>query len=148
MPDLPRFLPVPRSAPKPLPLWLALLRFIGCWLLTLRFSGICLLLVACGIDAAVNGSWGQAAIALRRAANAAVQQTVTELNRAGDEQATQLATVIGKALKEPMPEAPLAGHATLLQALQAGIAERLAVLDADAGHSFADPQEPRAATRR
>jgi len=76
--------------------------------------------------------------ALRRAANAAVQQTVTELNRAGDEQARRLAAAIEKAFKKPMPEAPLAGHATLLQALRAGIAERLAVLDADAGHSFAD----------
>ena len=54
----------PKPAPKPLPLWLALLRLIGCWLLTLRFSLICLLFVADGIDDAVNGSWGHAAIAL------------------------------------------------------------------------------------
>ena len=54
----------PKPAPKPLPLWLALLRLIGCWLLTLPFSLICLLLVAGGVDDAVNGSWGQAAIVL------------------------------------------------------------------------------------
>jgi hypothetical protein len=61
-----RPLPVygPQPAPKPRPLWLALLRLLGCWLLTLPFSAICLLAVGFGVDAAVNGGWGQAAIRL------------------------------------------------------------------------------------
>jgi hypothetical protein len=52
----------PKTEPKPLPLWLALLRVIGCWLLALPFSWICLLFVGVGIDDAVNGSPMQAAI--------------------------------------------------------------------------------------
>ncbi|MGO9188058.1 MAG: hypothetical protein ACLP8X_06275, partial [Streptosporangiaceae bacterium] len=67
--------------------------------------------------------------ALRQAAKAAVQQTIDELCPAGGEQAGQLATAINKAFKNPMPRAPLAGKATLLEALQAGIAEQLADLD-------------------
>jgi hypothetical protein len=54
----------PKPAPKPLPLWLALLRLIGCWLLTLPFSLICLVLVAGGIDDACHGSWGRAVVVL------------------------------------------------------------------------------------
>ncbi len=52
----------PKPAPKPRPLWLGLLRLVGCWLLMFPFSFICLLLVAFGIDSAVGGSWGPAAI--------------------------------------------------------------------------------------
>jgi hypothetical protein len=37
--------------------------------------------------------------------------------------------VVSEVFGEPMPDSPLAGEATLLQALQAGIAEKLAVLD-------------------
>jgi hypothetical protein len=54
----------PKQASKPLPLWLALLRLAGFWLAMFPFSFISLLLVGVGIDAAVNGSWGQAAIRL------------------------------------------------------------------------------------
>jgi hypothetical protein len=49
---------------------------------------------------------------------------------------------IRKAFKKPMPDTPLAGEATLLEALQAGIAGKLAALDdlsvAGAGQSPAD----------
>ena len=37
--------------------------------------------------------------------------------------------VVSQVFSEPVPGAPLAGHATVLEALQAGIAGRLAVLD-------------------
>ena len=37
--------------------------------------------------------------------------------------------VVSEVFREPAPDAALAGQATLLEALQAGIAERLAVLD-------------------
>lgn len=37
--------------------------------------------------------------------------------------------VVGEVFREPTPQVALAGQATLLEALQAGIAERLAVLD-------------------
>ena len=52
----------PKPEPKPLPLWLALLRLIGIWLLMFPFAELCLLLVAVGVDSAVDGSWGAAAI--------------------------------------------------------------------------------------
>jgi hypothetical protein len=40
-----------------------------------------------------------------------------------------MATAIGKVFRDPAPDAAVAGQATLLEALQAGIAGRLAVLD-------------------
>ena len=43
-----------------------------------------------------------------------------------------MALVISQVFGEPVPAAPLAGHQTILEALQAGIASQLAVLD-DAG---------------
>ena len=52
----------PKPEPKPRPLWLGLLRLAGFWLMMFPFSGICLLLVAVGVDSAVGGSWGTAAI--------------------------------------------------------------------------------------
>ena len=67
--------------------------------------------------------------ALRQAAKAAVQRTVEELSPADDERAERLALRIRKAFKKPMPDAPLGGQATLLEALQAGIAGKLAALD-------------------
>jgi hypothetical protein len=80
--------------------------------------------------------------ALRRAAEATVQQTADELSHAGSEQAVQLATAIRNAFKKPMTMAPLAGKATVLEALQAGIAEKLTVADevslTSTGQSTAD----------
>jgi len=67
--------------------------------------------------------------ALRQAATAAIQLTADELASAGGGQAGQLAMVVSEVFREPMPDAPLAGQATLLEVLQAGIAENLAVLD-------------------
>jgi tetratricopeptide (TPR) repeat protein len=67
--------------------------------------------------------------ALRQAAAAAVQFTADELASGSGEQAGRLAMVIGEVFREPAPDGPLAGQATLLEALHAGIAEKLAVLD-------------------
>jgi hypothetical protein len=64
--------------------------------------------------------------ALRSAAAAAVQRTASEL-RPGD--AEHVAMVISQVFKAPAPGALLAGHDSLLEALQAGIAGQLAVLD-------------------
>jgi len=67
--------------------------------------------------------------ALRQAATAAVQLTAGELDRAGGEQAGQVAMVISEVFGEPMSDAPLTGQSTLLGGLQAGIARMLAPLD-------------------
>jgi Tetratricopeptide repeat len=67
--------------------------------------------------------------ALRRAATAAIQATVVQLAPSGGQQAEQLAMVISEVFREPKPDAALAGQATLLQALQAGVTASLAVLD-------------------
>lgn len=67
--------------------------------------------------------------ALRQAATAAVGLTVRELCPGGREQEDQLALVISQVFGEPVPGEPLAGHQTVLQALQAGIAEQFKVLD-------------------
>jgi hypothetical protein len=67
--------------------------------------------------------------ALRRAATAAIRLTGDELAPAGDGQAGQLAMVVSEVFCEPVPDAPLAGQATLLEALEAGIAKQPAVLD-------------------
>jgi hypothetical protein len=67
--------------------------------------------------------------ALRSAATAAVKRTSDEL-RPGDEQrAEQLAMVISEVFNMPGSAAPLAGDTTVLEALRAGIAGQLAVLD-------------------
>ena len=71
--------------------------------------------------------------ALRKAATEAVQDTAAEMSPSV-EQAEQLAMVISEVFREPRPGAPLAGSATLLEGLQAGIAGQLAVLD-DAGRT-------------
>ena len=65
--------------------------------------------------------------ALRRAAAAAVEATAAQLTRSPG-QADQLATVVGEAFRGRRGVA-LAGQGTLLEALQAGVAARLAVLD-------------------
>jgi len=67
--------------------------------------------------------------ALRRAAAAAIQLTAETLTSSGDEHAEQLAMVVSEVFRGSTPGAALAGQATLLQALQAGIAGTLAVLD-------------------
>ena len=67
--------------------------------------------------------------ALRSAAKAAIRLTAEELT-SGDE--AQVELVINQVLSEAMPSAPPAKHWTVLDALQAGIAGQLAVLD-DAG---------------
>ena len=67
--------------------------------------------------------------ALRQAAEAAVERTAEQLAPSGGEQAEQLARAIGKVFRDPAPDAAVAGQATLLEALQAGIAGKLAVLD-------------------
>ncbi len=66
--------------------------------------------------------------ALRSAAAAAVRLTATELCP-DSQQAENLARIINQVFSEPVPEVPLSGQTTLLEALQAGIAGQLAVLD-------------------
>jgi hypothetical protein len=66
--------------------------------------------------------------ALRQAAVAAVEATATQLAPVGGERAGQLAMVVGEVFRGP-PGVALTGQATLLEALQAGITARLAVLD-------------------
>jgi hypothetical protein len=67
--------------------------------------------------------------ALRQAAAAAVERTAEQLAPSGGEQAEQLARAIGKVFRDPAPDAAVARQATLLEALQAGIAGKLAMLD-------------------
>ena len=67
--------------------------------------------------------------ALQRAATAAIKFTATELDPSGGDQAGQLAMVVSEVFGEPTADAPLTWQATLLEALQAGIAKRLSVLD-------------------
>ena len=67
--------------------------------------------------------------ALRQAATAAIESTSTELDPSGGGQAGQLAMVVSEVFREPSAGTALAGQATLLEALQAGIAQRLSVLD-------------------
>ena len=67
--------------------------------------------------------------ALRQAATAAIQATAAQFASSGDSQAEQVATVVREVFREPKADADLEGQATLLQALQAGIAANLAVLD-------------------
>jgi Tetratricopeptide repeat len=67
--------------------------------------------------------------ALRQAAKAAVERTAVQLAPSDDEQAQQLATAVGRVFRDPAPGAAVVRQATLLEALQAGIASKLAVLD-------------------
>jgi hypothetical protein len=66
--------------------------------------------------------------ALRQAAMTAIRLTATQF-ASGAYQVDQLAMVVSEVFREPKPDVALAGQATLLQALQAGIAANLAVLD-------------------
>jgi hypothetical protein len=67
--------------------------------------------------------------ALRSAATAAVELLGRELRPGDAEQAEYVALVISQVFSEPLPAASLARHQTMLEALQAGIAGQLAVLD-------------------
>jgi hypothetical protein len=67
--------------------------------------------------------------ALRHAAKAAVERTAGQLAPSDDEQAQQLATAVGRVFRDPAPDAAVVRQATLLEALQAGIAGKLALLD-------------------
>ena len=67
--------------------------------------------------------------ALREASAAAVGLTARELRPGDREQADQLALVMNQVFSQPVPGEPLAGHLTVLQALQAGIAEQFEALD-------------------
>jgi hypothetical protein len=60
--------------------------------------------------------------ALRSDATAVVGLTALELSPENDEQAEQVALVISQVFNQPVPDAPMAEHQTLLEALQAGIA--------------------------
>ena len=73
---------------------------------------------------------GEQQRALRRAATSAVQQTAQELRPDDSSQAVYgLALVISQVFGEQVPASPRAGHATLLEELQAQVAGQLAVLD-------------------
>ncbi len=63
------------------------------------------------------------------AATAAVQRTAERLRPDNAERAEDLARVGDQVFDEPLPCEPLAYSATVLEALQAGIAAQLAVLD-------------------
>ena len=85
--------------------------------------------------------------ALRSAATAAVRLTAEELRPDNDGQAEQVALVISQFFREPVPAVRLAGNKTMLEALQAAIAEQLAVLEdasfTGTGQSSADvPDTP------
>jgi len=67
--------------------------------------------------------------ALRSAATAAVRQAAEELCPGDHEQAEHVALVISQVFGGPVADALLVGHQTVLEALQAGIAAQLAVLD-------------------
>jgi WD40 repeat protein len=66
---------------------------------------------------------------LRQAAVAAVQRTARQLCPSDDEQAEHVALVISQVFCQPLPDASTAAHQTILEALQAGIATQLAILD-------------------
>jgi hypothetical protein len=67
--------------------------------------------------------------ALRLAARAAAQLTAGDLRPGDEEQAEYVALVISQVFSEPVPDASLAKHKTVLEALRAGITGQLAVLD-------------------
>ena len=80
--------------------------------------------------------------ALRSAATAAVQRAAGEVRPDDAERAETLARLVNRVfIKGLVPGAPMAGYATLLEALQAGIAVRLAAVD-DIGPAAAPGQAP------
>ena len=88
--------------------------------------------------------------ALRQAATAALQFTAAELRPEGGKRASELAMVVSQVFGAPLPDALLTVQATLLEALQAGIADQLAVLGdpglTGTGQSSADVLGVRAET--
>jgi len=86
--------------------------------------------------------------ALRSAATAAVQRAAGELRPDDAERAETLTRLVNRAfIKALVPGAPMAGYGTLLEALQAGIAGRLAVVD-DTGPAGAGQAPLREGQRR
>ena len=67
--------------------------------------------------------------ALRESAQTAVQLMARELLPDDDERAEQLAMVVSQVFRDPVPSVSQARNTTLLEELQAGIAEQLVVLD-------------------
>jgi hypothetical protein len=66
--------------------------------------------------------------ALRSAASAAVRLTAEELRPADSDGTEELARVISEVFGAPMPSGLVPGQATLLEALQAGVAGQLTAL--------------------
>ncbi len=66
--------------------------------------------------------------ALRSTGMAAVRLTAEKLRPNNDEQTEDVALVMSQVFSEPVSDAPLAGQATLPEALQAGIAWQFARL--------------------
>jgi hypothetical protein len=71
---------------------------------------------------------GEQQRALRQAATAAIQRTAEDLHPEGGEQAAHLMMVVDHVFSEPVPRALLGERTTVVQALQVGVAEQLAVL--------------------
>jgi tetratricopeptide (TPR) repeat protein len=67
--------------------------------------------------------------ALRQAATAAVWRVAGEVRPQGGAQAEELAIVVSEIFSDPVPDALTRVQATMLEALRAGIAGQLAVLD-------------------
>jgi NACHT domain len=65
---------------------------------------------------------------LGRVASAAIRQTATELSSGGRERAEQIAMVVNEVFTGPAVPTSLDGGSTILEVLQAGIAQKLAVL--------------------
>jgi len=80
--------------------------------------------------------------ALRQAASSAIQDTVDELSSAGSGRAEEIAKVISEVFREPVRAGWPTGQGTLLEALQAGIARQLAVLDVPSLTSTDPPHSP------
>jgi hypothetical protein len=75
------------------------------------------------------GLGGEQKRALQSAATVAVQRTAAELQPGDEKRAEHLAMVVSQVFGEPGRDEPRAGRATVLEALQAGVARHLVVLD-------------------
>lgn len=71
--------------------------------------------------------------ALQQAATAAVKLTAEDMRPESTERAEELAVVVSEVFRAPVPEASMSGQATVLEALQAGIARQLGPLDDPGG---------------
>lgn len=65
--------------------------------------------------------------ALRSAVTAAVELTAGEVRPDDEGMAEDVSRVINQVFTDPMPEVSLAKHGTVLEAIQAGVAEQLTV---------------------